>query len=220
MPTTKLTPHMCSVEGCGSPVKARGWCAKHWNRWRRNGHPTSLPRAKLRPGCSASGCTRPRAARGLCRTHYSRWQRSHATSICAIDGCGRPLEARGLCSRHYGRLLRHGDPLVLLNTEFGEPARYLREVVLPYNGDDCLIWPFNCGSNGYAMIWCNGRPKHVHTIVCEHEHGPKPTPKHEVAHGCRNGRYGCVTARHLRWATHIENKADDRRSRKRLRLWT
>lgn len=48
--------------------------------------------------------------------------------------------------------------------------------------------------------------RRVHVMVCEAFHGPKPTPRHEAAHGdgdranCRPGN--------LRWATHKENSAD------------
>lgn len=31
----------CSVEGCEKPLRARGWCATHWSRWRRSGSPTA-----------------------------------------------------------------------------------------------------------------------------------------------------------------------------------
>ena len=31
-----MTPR-CSVAGCGQPVWARGWCARHYKRWRRTG---------------------------------------------------------------------------------------------------------------------------------------------------------------------------------------
>ena len=30
---------LCSIEGCGRPVDARGWCKAHWKRWRRHGDP-------------------------------------------------------------------------------------------------------------------------------------------------------------------------------------
>lgn len=30
-----MTP--CSIDGCDSPVRARGWCSKHHSRWLRNG---------------------------------------------------------------------------------------------------------------------------------------------------------------------------------------
>lgn len=32
----------CSVEGCESPSRARGWCPKHWKRWKAHGDPTYL----------------------------------------------------------------------------------------------------------------------------------------------------------------------------------
>ena len=31
----------CSVEGCDTPAKYRGWCESHYNRWRRHGDPTA-----------------------------------------------------------------------------------------------------------------------------------------------------------------------------------
>lgn len=34
----------CSVQGCGAPVLARGWCSAHHGRWLRHGHPqTDIP---------------------------------------------------------------------------------------------------------------------------------------------------------------------------------
>ena len=135
--------------------------------------------------------------------------------VCSVEGCDRPHRVHGLCNMHYHRLRRHGNPLLGANraTEPGEPARFLREVVLHYRGDDCLIWKFS-RRDGYAAIKVLGRTKGVHVLVCEHEHGPKPSPKHEVAHSCLNGRFGCVTPRHVRWATHAENQARRRNRRK------
>lgn len=31
----------CSVSGCGGTVIARGWCQKHYSRWRRHGDPVA-----------------------------------------------------------------------------------------------------------------------------------------------------------------------------------
>lgn len=30
---------MCSIEGCGRPVRQRGWCNRHYLRWQRHGDP-------------------------------------------------------------------------------------------------------------------------------------------------------------------------------------
>ena len=29
----------CSIEGCGKPHKARGWCSTHYLRWHQTAHP-------------------------------------------------------------------------------------------------------------------------------------------------------------------------------------
>ena len=39
--TEQLTT--CSIDGCEQPPKSRGWCPKHWERWRRHGSPTYEP---------------------------------------------------------------------------------------------------------------------------------------------------------------------------------
>lgn len=33
------TESLCSINGCGKRVLARGWCGAHLYRWRRHGHP-------------------------------------------------------------------------------------------------------------------------------------------------------------------------------------
>lgn len=90
----------------------------------------------------------------------------------------------------------------------GEPLRFLQNVVLPYSGDECLIWPFSRNDSGYGQISWNGKPERVHRIVCEEHHGPAPEGRPDVAHSCGRGGEGCVTARHLRWADKRENFAD------------
>lgn len=32
-------PRICSIESCGKKVFSRGWCARHWHRWRYHGDP-------------------------------------------------------------------------------------------------------------------------------------------------------------------------------------
>lgn len=90
----------------------------------------------------------------------------------------------------------------------GEAQRYFREVVMPYEGDECLIWPFHRNAGGYGLLRSNGRTRDAHRVVCEAANGQPPTPSHEAAHSCGSGHLGCVTKRHLVWKTHKENEAD------------
>lgn len=125
--------------------------------------------------------------------------------LCKIDGCGKKHEAHGWCKKHYLRWWRYGDPLAgaPFRREQGEALRYLHDVVMNYDGADCLFWPA-----GRNQIWREGSMHRVTRVVCELAHGPAPSPDHEAAHACGNGDLVCVTKRHLRWATHPENCSD------------
>ena len=77
-----------------------------------------------------------------------------------------------------------------------------------FEGEECLIWPFN-KQNGYAgCISADGRRQYACRVMCKLAHGPAPTPKHEVAHSCGKGDEACINPKHLRWATSAENGAD------------
>lgn len=131
-----------------------------------------------------------------------------AKSLCSVDGCCNPSRTRGWCYKHYARWRAHGDPTILKRVENGEPRRYLDEVVLPYDGQECLIWPYYRGSHGYALLHVDGSPKVVSRMVCEETKGPPPTPDHEAAHSCGKGHLGCVAKSHLSWKTTAQNHAD------------
>ena len=87
----------CSIEGCGSAVRARGWCLSHYHRWNRTGNP--LPLLRERERCKEEGCARFRVGQGWCETHYARYVRSpkrkaelRATKAGRICGwCGNPI---------------------------------------------------------------------------------------------------------------------------------
>ena len=131
--------------------------------------------------------------------------------LCAVPGCGkRGRVTRGWCNAHYLRWYRHGAP-----DEGGPPKVqngtlpvYVRDVVLPHRGPDCLIWPFGRTGSGYAAMRDDGAQGQVHRLICQAVNGPPPTPEHEAAHSCGRGHEGCVSPQHLRWATGAENQAD------------
>lgn len=70
-----MTERICSIEGCGRKHYGRGWCERHWRRWRTTGSTDLQPRPLRPTGCAIDGCDKPRAAREWCKTHYDRWYR-------------------------------------------------------------------------------------------------------------------------------------------------
>lgn len=129
---------------------------------------------------------------------------------CSIPGCSRPAARFRLCWPHHYRRYRYGDPLAG-STFVGEPSAFI-EKALAYDGNDCLIWPFKRSKNGgYPQYWDGERETTASRIVCAKVNGPPPGDNYHAAHSCGNGHGGCVTKRHLRWATPSENSEDSRR---------
>ncbi len=131
---------------------------------------------------------------------------------CKIEGCDGNAHksartSRGWCRRHYRIWLRTGDTKATL-PEPGEVHAYINNVVLAYEGKECVIWPYSKKQAGYAQINIGGKPQGAYRYVCEKAHGPAPTPDHEAAHSCGMGNKGCVAKNHLRWATRKENLED------------
>ena len=129
------------------------------------------------------------------------------SSLCSILDCGKQVRARGWCQSHWLRWYRHGDPLSGGSSRTAA-RRYLENVVLLYDGPECLFWPFDTDGSGYARIGMNGKRLIVSRFVCAKVRGPAPTPSHEAAHSCGNGHLACVAKSHLSWKTRAGIFAD------------
>ncbi len=57
----------CKAEGCEKEVRAKGYCPRHYARWRKG----KLPKPRY-TSCNAEGCHKPRARRGLCVEHFAK----------------------------------------------------------------------------------------------------------------------------------------------------
>lgn len=104
----------CSVKGCQSPVKGRGWCNLHYHRWRAYGDPEALRLGPYEPRGDA----------------------------CKVDGCLRPVKAKGLCTGHYMRMKTHGVPgglLVERVPSYGSVHNRLAARRGPASEYDCAI---------------------------------------------------------------------------------
>lgn len=124
----------CSVGDCEKRAVTRGYCDKHYKRWRKYGDPEKGARSQIKP-CSVEGCPYPGEARRLCHGHYlallrrgewpTRLLSDRKTKDCAVGGCGRPAHARGLCHTHVDRLHKHGDVLAEVPVKEVEGIGYI-----------------------------------------------------------------------------------------------
>lgn len=119
----------CSIDECPSAVVARGFCRKHYSRWKRTGD-AATARPKLPnnaySSCTIEGCDKPHVTKGVCEMHRWRLRQHgdvgpaeqvmpHRSSAvrgpCVIEGCELPAKSRaGHCKRHYERIRRTGHP--------------------------------------------------------------------------------------------------------------
>jgi hypothetical protein len=67
---------MCSIEGCGKPLEAKGYCKAHYRKFKLYGDPLA-GRTKRPSGlCEVEGCAEQARRWGLCSSH-SRALRTH-----------------------------------------------------------------------------------------------------------------------------------------------
>lgn len=123
----------CSVDGCDRKHYGKGFCAKHYQRWRTHGTPHAPAAVRLGDVCAVADCDKKPVSRGWCPMHYQRWRLTGTTDYtpkarkvrvrrvgvepCEIDGCEKPIVARGWCSAHWTRWQRHGSPTARLRGE-------------------------------------------------------------------------------------------------------
>lgn len=124
----------CSIDGCDKEVKARGWCAMHYMRFRRHGDPLASRTPIL--VCTIDGCERDHSGRGLCLMHLKRLYRNGdpmkrvrmiAPETCTVDGCESVPVGRGLCKIHYQRWSRTGDPMGIRDLRGENNGRWVGE---------------------------------------------------------------------------------------------
>lgn len=131
--------------------------------------------------------------------------------LCTVPACGKPRHGQGFCNRHYSKFRAHGDPLGgRRGSSPGEPLKWIKDHAA-YEGDDCLIWPFERPHGGYGTVRHKGRRRVASRVMCEIVHGEPENPKADACHSCGNGHIGCMTPRHLRFGTRLDNIQDAKR---------
>ena len=80
-------PNPCSVTGCKSPSFARGWCTKHYQRWRAHGNPYTMKRAP-----NGAGSTNGRGYRERRVWRNGKLVTVRENRMVAEEALGRKLE--------------------------------------------------------------------------------------------------------------------------------
>lgn len=93
-------------------------------------------------------------------------------------------------------------------TRHGDVRRWLDNVALTFERNECLAFPFSKDRHGYGRINISGKYIGAHVYVAERVLPTRPSSTHEVCHTCANGSGGCVAPLHLTWGTRRENVND------------
>jgi hypothetical protein len=114
---------ICTLDGCGRPHKARGYCPTHYMQFKRGIAPVGpiKTRVAVKPDeCVEEGCSDPVKAKSLCKMHYQRLLRHGYTGRterkkppreCMIEACDNHVYAKDMCHAHYAKQrkwLAHG----------------------------------------------------------------------------------------------------------------
>lgn len=112
-----MTHRTCKIDGCGRKHYARGYCNKHWQRWRTHGDPNFVTK-HVPKVCKEDNCETTQIARGWCQHHYDAWrihgdplhhEKNQRPDTCTAKSCERPVEAVEWCDMHYRRFRKYGD---------------------------------------------------------------------------------------------------------------
>lgn len=79
----------CKAEKCKAEVRAKGYCSRHFKKWRRGELPK--PRYKI---CKEENCRKPLHREGYCEPHYGAWSKSRKARAHAAVKAGKAKAAQ------------------------------------------------------------------------------------------------------------------------------
>ena len=147
----------CSVSGCYKPARVRGWCVKHYARWKRHGDVNTV------------------------------LQERNPDQGCSIEGCDNPHMGRGWCAKHWARWNRYGDPEFPVTDKYKSiPAEdRFWKYAKPGEEGECWGWIGPMHSQGYGNLSVNGKKMFAHRFSYKLHQGAIPQNSY-VLHRCHN----------------------------------
>lgn len=149
-----MAERTCTVDGCENRHRCKGYCDKHYQRWRKHGDPLHAQVQVSRRG------------------------------TCEVDGCTSPIKARRLCCRHYQRWKNHGDPTAGEPPRIvGDDLARLLAKADTTDPDGCWLWGASINADGYGIFRYDGAMRGAHRVAYLLLAGPVPDG-HEIDHLC------------------------------------
>lgn len=139
-------PRTCTVEGCEAIHNCRGYCKRHYERFRIHGDPLFAlvaSRSEPKRACAVAACDRQSQLRGWCLQHYARYRRNGTPGTTAIRHVSAPGErracskcseaaiARQMCATHYMQARRRdqsADQCVVIDCRSPQITREMCEM--------------------------------------------------------------------------------------------
>ena len=101
---SQRTKKQCSIDGCGSESRARGFCQRHYRRWHRHGDPHYAHPYSKAEVCSVEGCERKRTYKKYCPNHQYKFKK-YGDPLAGKTYYKNPEDAISARSREEGSCL-------------------------------------------------------------------------------------------------------------------
>jgi hypothetical protein len=139
-----MTGKPCSIEDCDSPAIARGWCAKHYGRWQRQGDPLVTKRYDPRPDRLSDRVQRWQATGlAVCVHHgdHSEWQ-FYTKGKPGRAGFYRALNCK-ICVRERTRQYIQKNPDLVRTKMLTLHSRAVRACLAARHRAEKMGWDFD-----------------------------------------------------------------------------